>query len=328
MNPEDQVLTAARNAPEPPFPYDEDFTGKGSNLLKKEIERKKGLLKQQHASQDGKQFKRIIQSCQYHVSLNKALREFYESKLLSIRNDSSKWGDKPVQLAAIKLVKTLWNQFKLPMHISFFKLYNIWANNSIKDIEAKAAKEAAKAASKAGKSKRRIEEVDDAEVSNEEQISKSKRARPEKSPVKVKTTKKAPRAKTTSPPAKSPKSGPITKTAKKNEVHTKPKTKKAQAPKHAHPPRVGSDGISLRVGPCRLGHEDDQLAQGTIISLTPKMYDVDLSGEKISWPFDDGVLCRFTAPLKGKASSELIGSVFSVCSLHVVLFVDLLTILF
>ncbi len=324
MSPEDQVLTSARNGPEPAFPYDEDFTGKATNLLKREIDRKRALLKQQHSAHDGRQFKKIIKSCEYHVGLNKALRDYYDTKLLSIRTDSSKWSDKPVQLAVIKLVKQLWTHFKLPMHISFFKLYNLWANNNPKDVEAKAAKaesKAAKTATKAGTSKRRIEVVDDAEVADEEQI--SKRARTEKSTVKVKMTKKAPKAKTTPPLAKSPKSGTMTKSAKKNEAHAKPKTNNNQPNKQV--PRIGSDGVSLRVGPCRLGNDTDHLAQGTIISLTPKQYSVDVSENKISWPWNDGVLCRFTAPLKGKSALTLMGTVFSVCTLHVVLFVDLLT---
>jgi hypothetical protein len=131
--------------------------------------------------------------------------------------------------------------------------------------------------------------------------------------------KKVSKGKTnSSPPKKRTKPNSTAGTpAGKKEAQTKPKANKAQTMKQPHPPRVGSDGHSLRVGPCRLGNEDDQLAQGTIIGLTPKMFGEDISGKKFSWPFKDGVLCRFTAPLKGKSADTLLGSVFSVSTLHV-----------
>ena len=309
MDPEDAILTAARNAPEPPFPYDDDLTGKASSVLKREVERKKALLQKSHSAREGAQFKRIIVSCRYHVELNTAVRGFYERTLFPLRNERSKWGDKPVQLSVIKLIKKMWTKHKLPMHISFFKLYNMWVNKSFKDMKAKVAKDEAKAeakAGKAGKSKRSIEEVEDSEEEDLEQP--GKRARLDKSLVKAAAlTKKVSKAKTTSPRSKN------TKPAGKNEAQAKPKsTNKDKALRQ--PPRVGSDGVSLRIGSCRLGHDEDQLAQGTIISLSPKMSDVDIEGNKMSWPWNDGVLCRFVGPLKGKATSSLVGSVVSVCT--------------
>jgi uncharacterized protein YdaU (DUF1376 family) len=245
------------------------------------------------------------------VELNTAVRGIYEGTLLPMRNETSKWGDKATQLLVIKLVKKLWKKYKLPMHISFFKLYNMWANKSFKDLEAKEAKAAVKAA-KAGNSKRRIEEVEEAEVSDEEPL--SKRARSQK-PV---TTTKKTMSKThaTNPQPKYIKAGTTTKSAGKQAKTTESVNSKPSK----GPARVGSDGYSLGIGPCRLGNDEDILAQGTIISLNPTMFAKDIEGRKISWPWNDGVLCRFTSPLQGRGTSNLIGSVFSVCTLHVIMF--------
>ncbi len=320
MDPEDRVLTAARNGPEPSLPYNDDLTGKATTILNKEIERKKGLLKQSHSKHDGAEFKKIIRSCQYHVELNTAVSDYYKTKLAPIRREVTKWGDKTVQLAVIKLVKVMWTAHSLPMHISYFKLYNKWSNTTLKTKEAeeektaaKEAKAAAKAAAKApktGKSKRTIEEVEDVEDANAEQP--SKHARSGKLPAK----KVSKVAKTAPQPPKRTKSGPTAASRTKPNITKKEQTKT--------PARIGSDGFSLGLGACRLGDAEEQLAQGTIISLTPKFLGTNHVGDKISLPWNDGVLCRFTCPLQGRGAETLIGSVFSVCTLHVIVFVNLL----
>jgi hypothetical protein len=189
------------------------------------------------------------------------------------------------------------------MHVTYPKLYNLHTNGNRKEGVEEAPKP----------------EKEHGGVG----APPSKGGRPEKSPGKSTQAKKRKPTAGDVPAAKPVKQAKKHKTTSSSSgappaVVSKPGTQSKQ-PKKASTGRgkvlrVGSDGIALRVGPCRLGDTEEPLAQGTIITIDPTITGTDISGKKTKPPWADGVLCRFTTPILNSGDMELAGVVFQVCA--------------
>jgi hypothetical protein len=299
MDNEDTQLVKARNAKDPVFPFDRDLLARSVPKLNQQINRQNVFLKQSHLSKEAIECKRIIKSCVYHAKISSAITGLFTANLNPLRLAGGKWADRAFQVHVIKVVKALFRAHQLPLHVSYPKLYNMFTNcNRWKEEEG------------APKTKR----VD----GDEDGAPPSKRARIDKPPDQTSQAKGRKTTSSEAPPttSRADKSGAL---VKKKVVTGNPKAVKQAQSETAKKAgtgkkvlRTGSDGVTLRVGPCRLGDTVEPLAQGTVISVDPAITGTDITGKKTKPPWPDGVLCRFTSPILNAGDMQLEGVVYQV----------------
>ena len=293
MDNEDTQLVKARNAKDPVFPFDRELLARSIPKLTQQINRQQAFLKQTHSHKEGVECKRIIKSCVYHSKISGAITGLFAAHINPLRVTGGKWADRTFQVHVIKVVKLLFKTHQLPLHVSYPKLYNMFTNckrNAKEEVGAPKTKKLA------------MDGYEDEEPP-------IKRARIDKLPDQTAQAKGRKTASSAASPTtlRAAKSG----AAKKKVVGEKPTVaKKAGVLKQTL--RTGSDGHTLRLGPCRLGDPDEPLAQGTVISLNPTITGTDISGKKTKPPWTDGVLCRFTSPILNMSDMQLEGVVFQV----------------
>ena len=203
-------------------------------------------------------------SAKYHITLVETIERLWKENIYLV---AGTWGADAKQKKVFKVVKQLWKDFRLPLHVSYKKLYTL--NNNKTVAEKKKEK---KLGGKSG-------DKDPERVQKTHRVVKRKNPEP-----KTKASNKlAARA--------------VKAVAKAQEQRT-PKAKKGK-----NPPRIGSDDEPLALGPCVLGTADNQFGRGSILSLYPDL-DVKKSDPTLlAFGFDDGVLVTITAAISGKGAN-------------------------
>ena len=324
MDNEDTQLVKARNAKDPVFPFDRELLARSVPKLNQQISRLNAFLKQSHSHKEGVESKQTIRSCMYHTKISSTITGLFTAHINPLRVAGGKWADRAFQVHVIQVVKTLFRTHQLPLHVSYPKLYNMFTNVKRNAKEEEGARKTNKSEMDGDEdedppSKRARIEEDDAPP--------GKRARIGKHPDKTSKAKgrKPTSSEETPTTSRAAKSG-----VPKKVVIDKPKVVKqpqSTAKKAAlkQIPRIGSDGITLRVGPCRLGDTTEALAQGTVISINPTITGTDVGGKKTKPPWGDGVLCRFTSPILNAGDMQLEGVVFQVSTFCLLLVYKLYT---
>ena len=203
-------------------------------------------------------------SAMYHINLVESIERLWKAHIYPV---AGTWGADAKQKKVLKVVKQLWSEFSLPLHVSYKKLYTLNNNKSVSE-----KKKEKRLADKSG----------------------------DKDPERVQKTHRVVKRKNQEPNAsKNVAARAVKAVAKAQEQRTQiPKAKKAK-----NPPRIGSDEEPLATGPCVLGTADNQLGRASILSLHPDL-DMKKSDPTLcAFGFDDGVLVTITAAITGKGAN-------------------------
>ena len=210
-------------------------------------------------------------SAMYHINLVESIERLWKAHIYPV---AGTWGADAKQKKVLKVVKQLWSEFSLPLHVSYKKLYTLNNNKSVSE-----KKKEKRLADKSGdKDPERVQKTH--RVAGNRPAGNLKRKNPEPKTSKI----VAARA--------------VKAVAKAQEQRRTPKAKKAK-----NPPRIGSDEEALATGPCVLGTADNQLGRASILSLYPDL-DMKKSDPTLcAFGFDDGVLVTITAAITGKGAN-------------------------
>jgi hypothetical protein len=203
-------------------------------------------------------------SALYHVGLVETIERKWKNHIYPV---DGTWGADAKQKKVLKVVKQLWSEFSLPLHVSYKKLYTLNNNKTVSEKK---------------KEKKLCDKSGDKDP---ERVQKTHRVTKRKTPEHKASNKLAARA--------------VKAVVKAQVQRTQvPKGKKAK-----NPPRIGSDDEPLATGLCVLGTADNQLGRASILSLYP---DLDMKGSEphlLAFGFDDGVLVTITAAISGKGAN-------------------------
>ena len=222
---------------------------------------------------DRQEYENQLKSAIFHIDVCTAIENLWRKHICPV---PGKWGADEKQKNVLKVVKLLYQEFKLPLHITYKKLYVLNCNR-VTAANKKAKKQ--DSGQPAAKDAERVSKTHRFSTHG------GKRKKPEPSAKDVATKVVKQLAKQASSSSK------------------RARTKKSDAKKEVVPRRVGASGKVLATGPCVLGSDDEQYARASILSLNPPL-DLDGSNQEFrEFSFPDGVLVTVTGAITGQGAN-------------------------
>lgn len=217
------------------------------------------------------EYKNQLESAIFHIDVCTSIESLWRKHICPV---PGKWGADDKQKNVLKVVKGLYQQFKLPLHITYKKLYVLNCNR-VTAANKKAKKQ--DSGQPAAKDAERVSKTHRFSTHG------GKRKKPE-------------------PSAKDVATNVVKQLAKQARSSKRTRVKKSDAKKEV-PRRVGANGKVLATGPCVLGSDDEQYARASILSLNPPL-DLDASNQEFTeFSFPDGVLVTVTGAITGQGAN-------------------------